>query len=663
MTTLIPSIVIPLEDLVSNLSGAHTYATAYFLLEIASSAPPQDLVHVIDYAHSYLSAYIEGLQAHDLWDLEYSIALHLELCKLTAKVPPARQQAHWHVWAVSQEERTRCSFTYDVALLLPGEKGYVEHSPRCVPHRLLWPSRKLPKPAAPVRVSNTPLPSKQSKVAAPSPSGSTHRPHPTMIKTPQSGSVNSFAEYMVAYSAHEAHAKVKPTFGANTLSPREPCKTVSVSIPKKASAPSSLKQKSVQSPSPEHYDDYLFDDEALTAPRKRALFSPPFDHSDSDIDQPPPPKKLKPALSVSSIPRAYHALTGKPLNGLLYTPLAAPVAPAPPLPTSPAKGKPPVVTLLLPIVDAPATSTRSKSRAPAKEKKANVHANTTCQTAARRAADKAAASKKLGDQAMPSGRARKGVKPAAAATATKLATPPVTEAQPVASGSGHVKTPPHQDPVDHTMYAHMFDPQINLCFHEPTSRHALERLQWSALPPAPASLLEPTTQGNRTAIFGVHSDVDVHLLRIPHLFWPCFNCSIGGHPELCEYEEGAEPGKEACLHCQANRHGQCSACMDAHDFHRVATLLDPLVQSGDPAIYDGLRRAERIEKDINALYNVIVNCMLECNEVLHGLVNGLDAIATHEGGTAIIDQYAEASELIWSLIVEVGKFSGGSEAE
>lgn len=81
------------------------------------------------------------------------------------------------------------------------------------------------------------------------------------------------------------------------------------------------------------------------------------------------------------------------------------------------------------------------------------------------------------------------------------------------------------------------------------------------------------------------------------------------------------------------------------------------------AIYDGLRRAERIEKDIDALYNIIVDHMLERNKVLHGLIDGLDAIAMCEGGTAIIDQYAEASELVQSLIVEVGKFSGGSEAE
>ncbi len=103
-------------------------------------------------------------------------------------------------------------------------------------------------------------------------------------------------------------------------------------------------------------------------------------------------------------------------------------------------------------------------------------------------------------------------------------------------------------------------------------------------------------------------------------------------------------------------------------WYRVVTLVSlPSCFSSQSsflsAIYDGLCHAERIEKDIDALYNVIVDRMLERNEVLHGLVDGLDAIAVHEGGTAIIDQYAEASELVRSLIVEVGKFSGGSEAE
>ncbi len=69
-----------------------------------------------------------------------------------------------------------------------------------------------------------------------------------MSETPQSGSVNSkfsppvnssllltlvlsgFAEYMAAYTAREAHAQAKPTFGANTSSSHEPRKTVSVRL-------------------------------------------------------------------------------------------------------------------------------------------------------------------------------------------------------------------------------------------------------------------------------------------------------------------------------------------------------------------------------------------------------------------------------------------------
>ncbi len=77
---------------------------------------------------------------------------------------------------------------------------------------------------------------------------SSQHPCPTMIKTPQSGGVNSkslpsgspsplltlvfsgFAEYMAAYTAHKAHSKAKPTSGLTTSSLCKPCKTVSVSL-------------------------------------------------------------------------------------------------------------------------------------------------------------------------------------------------------------------------------------------------------------------------------------------------------------------------------------------------------------------------------------------------------------------------------------------------
>ncbi len=51
-------------------------------------------------------------------------------------------------------------------------------------------------------------------------------------------------------------------------------------------------------------------------------------------------------------PRAYHPLTGEPLNGLLYVSLTAPAMPAPPLPpaesSSKSKGKEKAVAPLSP---------------------------------------------------------------------------------------------------------------------------------------------------------------------------------------------------------------------------------------------------------------------------------------------------------------------------
>ncbi|KAK0236871.1 hypothetical protein EDD85DRAFT_952847 [Armillaria nabsnona] len=382
-----------------------------------------------------------------------------------------------------------------------------------------------------------------------------------MIKTPQSGGVNSFAEYMAMYTTHKAHTKAKPASGANISSLCEPRKTISVSIPKRALA-------------------------TLSPPKKSVLSSSAFQKVEVS------PVHITYSSCVSSFNwRAFNW-------ALIYS----------------------------------SSHATSKGHALVKNKKANVHTNITHQTATCHAA----AIKKLGNQPAPLGQAHKGVKPAAAATDTQPTTSPVAIDQPVASGSGHVKTPPHQDLVDHPVYARVFNPQINLHFHEPTSCHALEHLQWLALPPVPASLLKPTTQGNHTAIFSVQSNVDVHLLCVSHLF----------------------PVNMRRALSQARR-----VAFDARPTVTVATLLNPLLQSSDPAIYDGLCHVTCIEKDINVLYNVIIDCMLEHNKVLHSLIDGLGTIAACEGGTAMIDQYAEASDLIQSLIIEVGKFAGGSEAE
>ncbi|KAK0472880.1 hypothetical protein IW261DRAFT_1570489 [Armillaria novae-zelandiae] len=184
---------------------------------------------------------------------------------------------------------------------------------------------------------------------------------------------------------------------------------------------------------------------------------------------------------------------------------------------------------------------------------------------------------------------------------------PVSASKAIASGSKDAGVTIPSSTVDRTVYACTFDPQVSLQYHEPTSCYTLERMQLSALPAVLASLLKPTTHGCRTAVYGVHSDIGAHILCIPHQYWPCFNCTISGHAHLCKFPDNVIPGKEACLHCQTARHGHGSARMNADDFRKAATLLDLLVQSGDPAISEGLQHANHLENNIDMLYTILLN--------------------------------------------------------
>ncbi|KAK0476214.1 hypothetical protein IW261DRAFT_1421988 [Armillaria novae-zelandiae] len=200
---------------------------------------------------------------------------------------------------------------------------------------------------------------------------------------------------------------------------------------------------------------------------------------------------------------------------------------------------------------------------------------------------------------------------------------PVSAFKAIASGSKDARVTIPSATVDRTVYVHTFDPQVSLQYHEQISHYTLEHMQLSALPAAPASLLKPTTQGHCTAVYGVHSDVGTHILCIPHQYWPCFNCTISGHAHLCKFLENMTPGKEA-------------------------------------SILEGLQHANHLKNDIGMLYTILLNHIEERDSVIKGLADALDAIAVHEGGTAIIDQYAEAHELIQSLIINVGKYGDAS---
>ncbi|KAK0207309.1 hypothetical protein IW262DRAFT_1469686 [Armillaria fumosa] len=589
--------LLPLADIMTNLNGARTFTAAYFNPEVLLSATARDPFQAISNAHRYLSAYVEALNFHHLFGSQYGLALRIEVGKLVARLPGPLRSDAWSVWAVTFNEEWQCSFVYDPSLLLPGERNYREGHPDSVPQQLLLPYHKVALPPAPVRVSTTPSPKKPtggtvatpqqaSEVPVPSPSGL--QPCSTMIRTPQVLVETDMASFMATYSQKLAQAKPVSPAVEHHPGPSRPSLTLSVNIPKQARTPVSTGVAPVPVAA-ESEDLTLFAsgvESPATAPatKKHALFSPLMDDEESDIELPPSPKRVKGMSTTVPPPHAYHALTGEPLPGALFISLAD--SAPPPTPFDP-KGQQKVVPLS-PREDPPASSSCERGPAGTKRNPHVLH-----QTAACCATEKAAAALKLQPHAAPPSRVHKSSKP----KAVTLASPEVVKRPPVALGSRTAPSPP----VDGTVYARAFDPQVNLLYHEPTSRHALEHLQLSALPIAPASLLEPTTQGRRTAVFGVHSDVGVHILHVPH--------------------------------------------------------------SGDPAICEGLHHADHLEKDIDMLYTIILDHMVERNEVIKGLINGLDVIAACEGGTAIIDQYAEAHELVRSLIIEVGKYDSESDED
>lgn len=166
----------------------------------------------------------------------------------------------------------------------------------------------------------------------------------------------------------------------------------------------------------------------------------------SDELEAPPVKKPRLAHAEGSIPpppRAYHPLTGSPLSGLLYVPLAAPADSAPPL---------------------PATEPSSKSKGKEKAIEPSSPASPS-----------------------PHGRAARNKRspPRSSKDRRKAHKSPV----PSESKAGDTATPALEaDNVDNRIYARAFHPQIDLQFHEPPSRQALESMKLSMLPPAPDSL-------------------------------------------------------------------------------------------------------------------------------------------------------------------------------
>ncbi len=81
------------------------------------------------------------------------------------------------------------------------------------------------------------------------------------------------------------------------------------------------------------------------------------------------------------------------------------------------------------------------------------------------------------------------------------------------------------------------------------------------------------------------------------------------------------------------------------------------------AIRRGVDRVERINAEI-ALLGWAMYCLCKDRDKIVGeLADGLDAIASREHGTEIVDAYAQVSDFLQSFIVRLGEADGDSDAE
>ncbi|KAK0235562.1 hypothetical protein EDD85DRAFT_955122 [Armillaria nabsnona] len=459
----------------------------------------------------------------------------------------------------------------------------------------------------------------------PGPLPSQQVPKPKMICTPQAPKEPTFTsptKKQVSVAPAPTTKKMPP---AKPAAPKRAVQTHTAAN-KKAPVPfkTKLAIKKPVVPDPSSDSEAESEDEDKEDAMEEGIEKAPEEEEWlSDEIEAPPIKKpcLEPAAGANPLPpHVYHPLTGMPLSGLLYVPFSVPTDPAPLLPLaeslSKAKGKEKAVAPASPI--SPSLHSRAVHN-----KWSPPHSSKDCH--------------KTNKSPVMSG----SKVTAAATTAASL----------------------EADHVDITIYAQAFHLQVDLQFHELPSRQALESMKLSMLPSAPDSLTKAPTQvcNGREYVYRCHSDLDPYFIHPPLLTWLCYNCTLSGYPDKCEFEGGV--GEEVCTKCKTGRHGPCSARWDANQLHHAATLLDPLTLSNDGAIFCGVDCVEHINTKI-ALLGRAMHCLCEdCKKIVGKLADGLNAIASHEHGTEIVDAYVQVSDFLKSFVVHLGEDAGDSGAE
>ncbi|KAK0244863.1 hypothetical protein EDD85DRAFT_946155 [Armillaria nabsnona] len=587
-----------LDDMCSNLCRAQIYTAAYFKAGALNRASVGELVQAVSKAHAYLDAHMATLVLFKLIDSFYGLTLHSQIYCVTRWIPAAQHVRAWKGWELTSFERSRNMYDFCKTLCIPGNSGYAPDDDLSVGETDLRPFCLAVMPP-PIKPVATPSPSKSGDVAGPLTS-SQKVPKPKMIHTPQAPK-----EPMFASPTKKQVAVVLPPQSANSSPPM---------THKRPHAPEPIK------PIGAHSQDHP------AAPKPIVLTHAALKKA---------PMVRKPVLvdeeGMGEVPEEEDWLSDKiealPMKKPHLKP-AAGITPPPPSPTVPA---PP-----LPSTD-PSTTAKGKGKAAEPSSPASPS---------------------------PRGRVTQNKKspPRSSKDRRKAKKSPIPSGSRVAA-SGTPASSLLADNVDNTIYAQVFHPQVDLQFHEPPLRQALEAMKLSTLPSAPNSLTKAPTQMRNgwEYVYRCHSDIDPHFICPPLLTWLCYNCTLSGYPDECEFEGGVS--EEVCTKCKTGHHGPCSARWDANQLRRTASLLDPLTLSSDGAIRHGVDCVECINAEITLLGRAM-HCLCEDREKIIGeLADGLDTIASHEHGTEIVDAYAQVSNFLKSFVVHLGEDAGDSGAE
>ncbi|KAK0474647.1 hypothetical protein IW261DRAFT_1568657 [Armillaria novae-zelandiae] len=610
---LIPSHRAPMSDVCDNLVSAWALTARYFELDACMAASPEELLCVLNKAHTYLDAHMGILRNFKLVDSRYGLPLRTLICILVGCIPFEQRPLAWRHWFLTDVEMDRNDYKLDESFSLPGEEGYEINGDHSVLelnvrpfHRLVLPPPRRPVASLSTSVSSpTSIAPPEASVPLPSiPTGPANNqwPRPTMIKT--------------------LEPPKAPVFSPISTWKVEVVRSPSVSPPL---APLASKRKRTQGSAAQ----LLADDSAVKKSMRFTKSSAPI----------PSVKLSKPAITR---------------HGTRTSTRKAKVAPA---------QEPPAVLAKIQMLAHSSgnvdlsdsgdddSTLQDIARHDSGQETEEVMARPIKRVCLVSPVAVSPPPTPLSEPVQPfpvAGTSSKGKSKGKARVAALLAPAVIAPVSPVAAI------------VNNMIYVCGFHPDINLQFHEPPSREALERMKMSLLPAAPQSLTKPPLQvrSGREYMYCCHSDPNPYFIGAPLLNWLCFNCTLAGMPDECIFEGGV--GEECCTHCKSNRHGPCSARWDANQLRSTATLLDPLTLSGDGSIFRGVRRVEHLNEQLEHLGHLTNQLRAARDQVIAELADGLDAISAHEHGKDIIDAYAGVSDFLKSFIIHPGESASQS---